>query len=188
MLQYLNSHGFTMAGFERLCQRVGPLEKAGWPLIGIIPGFDRELVNPGEVKRVFEAIYVKVLVTEQDFLRPSSEGMTPATRSLFKHLYPGRLPGTEAWFLAQAEHQIMASDSGHTRRVLEALGDRQRITEKAMFGGRAVPVDGKMFVGIQEPTLMARVGPGRHQDAASVRSASERRAAMPDTALEPAVP
>ena len=66
-------------------------EKAGWQLIGIIPGFDRELVNQGEVKRVFEAIYVKVLANEQDFLLPASEGMTSATRSLFEHLYPGQL-------------------------------------------------------------------------------------------------
>ena len=81
----------------------------------------------------------------------------------------------------------MASDSGHVRCVREAFGERQGITEKAMFGGRAVLVDGKMFVGIQEPTLMARVGPGRHQDAGSVRSASEQRAAMRGTALEPRV-
>ena len=66
-------------------------EKAGWQLIGIIPGFDRELIGAGEVKRVFEAIYVKVLVTERDFLLPKLEGMTPATSALFKHLYPGQL-------------------------------------------------------------------------------------------------
>ena len=71
-------------------------EKAGWQLIGIIPGFDRELIKQDEVKRVFEAIYVKVLVTEQDFLRPNSEGMTTATSALFKHLYPGQLLDTEA--------------------------------------------------------------------------------------------
>jgi len=63
-------------------------EKAGWRLIGIMPGFDRELVAPGEVKRVFEAIYVKVLVTESEFLRPNLSGMTPATRALFELLFP----------------------------------------------------------------------------------------------------
>src|SRR5436190_3638168 len=63
-------------------------EKAGWQLIGIIPGFDRELIGPGQVKRVFEAIYVKVLVAESEVLRPSVAGMTPATNALFNFLYP----------------------------------------------------------------------------------------------------
>src|SRR5512132_4541892 len=62
-------------------------EKAGWQLIGIIPGFDRELIGPGQVKRVFEAIYVKVLVAESEFLRPSAAGMTPVTNALFNFLY-----------------------------------------------------------------------------------------------------
>lgn len=34
-----------------------------------------------------------------------------------------------------------------------------------MFGGLAFLVDGKMFVGIRESSLMARVGPERHDDA-----------------------
>jgi len=65
-------------------------EKAGWQLIGIIPGFDRELVGPDQVKRVFEAIYVKVLVTSSEFVLPSGSGMTPTTRALFELLYPGQ--------------------------------------------------------------------------------------------------
>jgi hypothetical protein len=36
-------------------------ERMGWQLIGIMPGFDQELVTPGEVRRVYEAVYVKVL-------------------------------------------------------------------------------------------------------------------------------
>lgn len=86
---------YSLATLKVPHMQVG-FEKAGWQLIGIIPGFDRELVKQDDVKRVFEAIYVKVLVTEQDFLRPSSEGMTPATRALFEHLYPGQLPAVEA--------------------------------------------------------------------------------------------
>jgi hypothetical protein len=66
-------------------------EKAGWQLIGIIPGFDRELVGPGSVKRVFEAIYVKVLVTSSEFVLPTATGMTPMTKALFDLLYPGQL-------------------------------------------------------------------------------------------------
>ena len=86
---------YSLATLKVPHMQVG-FEKAGWQLIGIIPGFDRELLKQDDVKRVFEAIYVKVLVTEQDFLRPSSDGMTPATRALFKHLYPGQLLATEA--------------------------------------------------------------------------------------------
>jgi hypothetical protein len=63
-------------------------EKAGWQLIGIIPGSDRELIGPGQVKRVFEAIYVKVLAAESEFLRPSVAGMTSMTNALFNFLYP----------------------------------------------------------------------------------------------------
>ena len=68
-------------------------EKAGWQLIGIIPGFDRELIGPDQVKRVFEAIYVKVLVAESEFLRPSVAGMTPVTNALFDFLYPHATQG-----------------------------------------------------------------------------------------------
>ena len=83
---------YSLATLKVPHMQVG-FEKAGWQLIGIIPGFDRELIGPGEVKRVFEAIYVKVLVTERDFLRPKLDGMTPATGALFKHLYLGQLDG-----------------------------------------------------------------------------------------------
>ena len=39
-----------------------------------------------------------------------------------------------------------------------------------MFGGLAFLVDGKMFVGIRNSSLMARVGPERHQDALAMPS------------------
>ncbi|MCY7289003.1 MAG: hypothetical protein LH624_12305 [Cryobacterium sp.] len=71
-------------------------EKAGWQLIGIIPGFDRELVGPDQVKRVFEAIYVKVLVTTSEFVVPTRDAMTPTTRALFDLLYPGHRADAEA--------------------------------------------------------------------------------------------
>jgi len=41
------------------------LEGAGWQLIGFTSGYDREEVAPGVVKRVFEAVYTKVLVPER---------------------------------------------------------------------------------------------------------------------------
>ena len=87
---------YSLATLKAPNMQVG-FEKAGWQLIGIIPGFDRELVSPGQVKRVYEAIYVKVLVTESEFLCPIQDGMTPATNALFKLLYPGQShAGTEA--------------------------------------------------------------------------------------------
>ena len=63
-------------------------ERMGWRLVGITPGFDRELVAPGVVKRVYEAVYAKVLVAEDDLLRPQSRSLTPAVRALFGLLYP----------------------------------------------------------------------------------------------------
>jgi len=87
---------YSLATLKVPHMQVG-FEKAGWKLIGIMPGFDRELVRPGEVKRVFEAIYVKVLVTNSEFVRPSTNGMTAATRALFDLLFPSqRDVGAEA--------------------------------------------------------------------------------------------
>jgi hypothetical protein len=65
-------------------------ERLGWQLIGIIPGFDREMVEPGVVKRVYEAIYTKVLVGEDAFVRPRHADMTPGASRLFELLYPGK--------------------------------------------------------------------------------------------------
>jgi hypothetical protein len=33
------------------------LEQAGYRLLGFFPGYDRELVAPGVVKRVYQAVY-----------------------------------------------------------------------------------------------------------------------------------
>ncbi|HKQ23836.1 MAG TPA: hypothetical protein VJT81_05255 [Burkholderiales bacterium] len=65
-------------------------ERLGWQLIGIIPGFDREMVEPGVVKRVYEAIYTKVLVRDEDLMRPRYADMTSKTTELFELLYPGK--------------------------------------------------------------------------------------------------
>ncbi len=59
----------------------------------------------------------------------------------------------------------MAFDPGLAQRVREVLGERIGITERKMFGGLAFLVDGKMFIGIRNSSLMARVGPERHDDA-----------------------
>ena len=66
-------------------------ERMGWTLIGITPGFDREVVEKGVVKRVYEAVYAKVLSSDDQFLRPREQDLTPAVRALFDLLYPGKL-------------------------------------------------------------------------------------------------
>ncbi len=58
----------------------------------------------------------------------------------------------------------MAYDPGLAQRIREVLGEHSGTSEKAMFGGLAFLVDGKMFVGINGETLMARVGPVRHAE------------------------
>jgi hypothetical protein len=65
------------------------LEAAGWQLIGITPGYDRELIAPGIVKRVYEALYAKVLVADASLLRPETENLTDRTRAFFDFLFPG---------------------------------------------------------------------------------------------------
>jgi hypothetical protein len=62
-------------------------ERAGWQIIGIAPGYDRELIAPGVVKRVYEAIYAKVLEPESGLLRPEPHNLTPRTRALFDSLF-----------------------------------------------------------------------------------------------------
>ena len=62
-------------------------ERAGWQLIGITPGYDREMVGPGSVKRVFEAVYAKVLVGDAGLLWPQHQNMTPRTRAMFDRLF-----------------------------------------------------------------------------------------------------
>jgi TfoX/Sxy family transcriptional regulator of competence genes len=49
----------------------------------------------------------------------------------------------------------MAYDAGLAQRIREALGEKPGVSERAMFGGLAFLVDGKMFVGVQDSTLMA---------------------------------
>lgn len=59
----------------------------------------------------------------------------------------------------------MAFDPALAQRVREVLGDRLGITERKMFGGLAFLVEGKMFIGIRNSSLMARVGPERYEEA-----------------------
>ena len=63
-------------------------ERLGWQIIGITPGFDREMVAPGVVKRVFEVVYAKVLVARSALQQPKAQNMTEKTRSILRLLFP----------------------------------------------------------------------------------------------------
>jgi hypothetical protein len=67
------------------------LETVGWQLIGFTSGYDCEEVSPGVVKRVFEAVYTKVLVPEDELVRPDPKNLTPTARALFDFLFPNPL-------------------------------------------------------------------------------------------------
>jgi hypothetical protein len=63
------------------------LEKAGYRILGFFPGYDREEVAPGVVKRVYEAVYAKLLVPEDEVLRPDPKNLTPKSKALFDLLF-----------------------------------------------------------------------------------------------------
>jgi len=62
-------------------------EGAGWQLIGITPGYDREMVEPGVVKRVYEAAYAKVLVGAGGLLHPQRQNLTARTQAMFDQVF-----------------------------------------------------------------------------------------------------
>lgn len=59
----------------------------------------------------------------------------------------------------------MAYDKKLVERLRKALGTRDKVTEKKMFGGVAFLLDGKMFVGVNDADLMVRVGPDNYERA-----------------------
>jgi len=63
------------------------LEHAGYQLLGFAPGYDREMVAPGVVKRVYEAFYAKILVPENELLRPDPKNLSPKAKALFDVLF-----------------------------------------------------------------------------------------------------
>lgn len=64
------------------------LESAGFRIIGFTSGYDCEEVAPGDVRRVFEGVYCKVLVPENELVRPDPANLTPRARALFDVLFP----------------------------------------------------------------------------------------------------
>lgn len=67
------------------------LERADYRLLGFFPGRDREEVAPGVVKRVYQAVYAKLLVSPDKVHWPQTRNMTPRTRALFELLFPDHL-------------------------------------------------------------------------------------------------
>jgi hypothetical protein len=59
----------------------------------------------------------------------------------------------------------MAYDRSLATRVRELVAGRRGVTEKAMFGGLAFLLDGKMFCGVLGNELLARIGPDAHDAA-----------------------
>jgi hypothetical protein len=63
---------------------------SGYQLLGFVPGYDREEVAPGVVKREYEAVYAKVLVPDADdeLLRPDPKNLSPKASALFELMLP----------------------------------------------------------------------------------------------------
>jgi RimJ/RimL family protein N-acetyltransferase len=66
------------------------LEKCGFKLVGIVPVTGGTPARPGTARRVFEALYVKLLVPPEEFLEPSLDALLPETRRLYEHLFKQR--------------------------------------------------------------------------------------------------
>jgi hypothetical protein len=62
-------------------------ERLRYRIVGIVPAFDRDMVRPGEVKRVYEAIYAKVLVNDQDVAVPEQGVLTARTRAVWNAVF-----------------------------------------------------------------------------------------------------
>ena len=63
------------------------LERAGYRLLGFFPGYDREEVAPGVVKRVYQSVYAKLLVPEDEVHWPDTKNMTPRAKAIYELLF-----------------------------------------------------------------------------------------------------
>ena len=63
------------------------LENERYQLLGFMPGYDRQVVAPGVVKRVYQAVYAKLLVPEDEVHRPDPKNLTPNAAALFELLF-----------------------------------------------------------------------------------------------------
>lgn len=62
-------------------------ERFGFDAVGIVPAFDRDMIEPGQVRRVYEVLYAKVLVDPSEVVPPAPEAMTARTRALYNHIF-----------------------------------------------------------------------------------------------------
>ncbi|WP_342378281.1 hypothetical protein NVS55_02860 [Myxococcus stipitatus] len=62
-------------------------ESQGFKLVGLVPAFDVDAIAPGTVKRVYEALYAKVLVAPEQVHLPEWNVLTASTRELYTHLF-----------------------------------------------------------------------------------------------------
>jgi hypothetical protein len=62
-------------------------ERHGYALVGIVPAYDRDMVESGNILRVYEAIYAKILASRERVLIPRQESLTPKTKKLFDFLF-----------------------------------------------------------------------------------------------------
>ena len=59
----------------------------------------------------------------------------------------------------------MAYDEELAHRVRSALGPRENITERKMFGGLAFMLNGNMCCCVDQANLVVRTGPDRYEEA-----------------------
>jgi hypothetical protein len=67
-------------------------ERMRYRLVGIVPAVDRAMIRPGEVKRVYEVLYAKVLVGDDAISMPREDAMTARTKALWSALFGARKP------------------------------------------------------------------------------------------------
>ena len=64
----------------------------------------------------------------------------------------------------------MAYDEDVANRVRQAVAAHQGLSERRMFGGLCLMVNGNMFAGVIGDELMLRVGPARFEELLAQRS------------------
>lgn len=62
-------------------------ERAHYALVGIVPGIDRGYDGAGRVKRVYEAIYAKLLVGDGEVALPEESALTARTKAVWRALF-----------------------------------------------------------------------------------------------------
>jgi hypothetical protein len=63
------------------------VERAGFMLVGIMPASDREVVHPGVVRHVPEALYAKVYAPRNMQFFPADDCMTDEVRRMWHYLF-----------------------------------------------------------------------------------------------------